>query len=180
MYEVYQCPVSLCLSCRSEIGIVYSNCFLTMTPRGNDDIIYFITIKQSIFNIWTFTYFIFRTVKAEVMFCFVLNGLRFVRLVIRIKCSFRLKVHWQDILEHILVFSTLKSGLVAEGKWFDDEPTVYTKRGYEFVSLIGDKVAIKITRAHHGEMFFCGFSPLLLSNAATCHVPKRDGKHMIY
>ncbi|XP_025102693.1 uncharacterized protein LOC112569182 [Pomacea canaliculata] len=65
-------------------------------------------------------------------------------------------------------------GLVAEGKWFDDEPSVYTKRGYEFVSLIGDKVAIKITRAHHGEMFFCGFSPLLLSNAVTCHVPKRE------
>lgn len=85
-----------------------------------------------------------------------------------------------DILEYILAFSTLKSGLVAEGKWFDDEPTVYTKRGYEYVGLIGDKVAIKITRAHHGEMFFCGFSPLLLSNAATCHVPKRDGKHMIY
>lgn len=67
-----------------------------------------------------------------------------------------------------------KKALVVDGKWNDNEPRFFTALGYEKFDLVGDKVVIKLPDVHHGDIFSCGLSPVLLEGATTCHVPKKN------
>lgn len=69
-----------------------------------------------------------------------------------------------------------KTALVMDGKWTDNEPRFLTALGYEKFYLVGDKVVIKLPDVHHGDIFSCGLSPVLLEGSTTCHVPQKTGK----